>query len=62
MITPDQYQTQADCIRSDQVPAAEVIVIMAENPDFARWYRARYLDPASSQPEDHFNGPASGNA
>lgn len=36
------FEALASCIRSGQVPDEDVPKIMAENPDFAAWYRERY--------------------
>lgn len=35
-------QDLADCIRSGQVPQEDVPKIMAEKPDFAKWYAEKY--------------------
>jgi len=40
----EQWQEVADCIRSDQVPAFEVQLILDTNPEFAKWYKKKYLD------------------
>jgi hypothetical protein len=41
-LKPSDFQSMADAIRSGQVPDADVIAIMRENPEFERWYRERY--------------------
>jgi len=38
-----EWQHVADCIRSDQVPAFEVQLILDQNKDFAKWYKQKYL-------------------
>jgi len=40
------WQSLADCIRSDQVPAKDVVQIMEDNPEFAKWYKKKYLQDA----------------
>jgi hypothetical protein len=39
----EDYQALADCIRSDQLSAKQVHETMVFNPDFAKWYRMKYL-------------------
>ena len=39
----EDWQAVADCIRSDQVPAADVVAIFEDNPEFAEWYKKEYL-------------------
>jgi len=39
----EQWQEVADCIRSDQVPAAEIHIIFETNKEFAKWYKKKYL-------------------
>ena len=41
MINKDQYQAIADCIRSDQVSAPEVVELF-EDGKFLKWYRKKY--------------------
>lgn len=41
-LEPSEFQAMAEAIRSGQVPDADVIAIMRENPAFERWYRERY--------------------
>ncbi len=38
----DNYQQLADCIRSDQLSAKQVMAEFNENPDFASWYKMKY--------------------
>ena len=36
----------ADVIRSDQMPAPDVVALFKEEPEFQKWYQAKYLqDP-----------------
>ena len=36
------YQDMADCIRSDQVPANEIVEIFTDKK-FYKWYKKKYL-------------------
>jgi hypothetical protein len=45
MTKEQRFQLLADCIRSDQVPHEDVPRLMAEDPEFAEWYRQKYSDP-----------------
>ena len=36
------YQDLADCIRSDQVPASEIVEIFTDKA-FYKWYKKKYL-------------------
>ena len=36
------YQDIADCIRSDQVPASEIVEIFTDKA-FYKWYKKKYL-------------------
>jgi len=38
-----EYQSLADCIRSDQVPASEIAEIFTDK-DFYKWYKKKYLN------------------
>ena len=38
-----EYESLADCIRSDQLSAKQVHETMIYNPEFAKWYRMKYL-------------------
>ena len=37
-----EYQSLADCIRSDQVPASEIAEIFTDKI-FYKWYKKKYL-------------------
>ena len=39
----EEYQELADCIRSDQLSARQVVAEMEEDPEFAKWYKKKYL-------------------
>ena len=42
----DEFQLYADVIRSDQMPAPDVVALFKEEPEFQKWYQAKYLqDP-----------------
>ena len=37
-----EYQDLADCIRSDQVPASEIVEIFTDKA-FYKWYKKKYF-------------------
>ena len=41
VIKKDQYESIADCIRSDQVSAPEVVELF-EDGKFLKWYKKKY--------------------
>ena len=42
----DEFQLYADVIRSDQMPAPDIVALFKEEPEFQKWYQAKYLqDP-----------------
>ena len=41
MINKDQYEAIAECIRSDQVSAPEVVALF-EDGKFLKWYRKKF--------------------
>ncbi len=43
MRSKDEYQDLADCIRSDQLSARQVVDEMEADPEFAKWYKKKYL-------------------
>jgi len=43
-VNEDQYQEYADCMRSDQVPAKDMVAIFNHNPKFHEWYQRKYLN------------------
>lgn len=40
-IPRDRFELYEAAILSGQVPAADVIALMNDNPEFAEWYRKR---------------------
>ena len=44
IIPKRNYQNYADCIRSDQVSAAEVNAIFEDDKKFYNWYKKKYLN------------------
>jgi hypothetical protein len=38
-----EYETLAECIRTDQVPASEIAEIFTDKTYYA-WYKKKYLD------------------
>ena len=54
MIKKDQYESIADCIRSDQVSAPEVVELF-EDGKFLKWYRKKYnLNSDEDTPQDEW--------
>ena len=47
-IKKEDYQSWADCIRSDQVPADRIYSIWEENPEFYSWYKKQYLNKTAA--------------
>jgi len=47
-IKKKDYQSWADCIRSDQVPADRIYSIWEENPEFYGWYKKQYLNKTAA--------------
>ena len=41
-----EYQSLADCIRSDQVPTNEIAEIFTDK-DYYNWYKKKYLNDIS---------------
>ena len=46
----DNYQALADCIRSDQLSAKQVVMEFNENPEFASWYKMKYTSKYYTNP------------
>ena len=40
----EDWKYVAECIRSDQVKAEDVVAIFNDNPGFEKWYRKEYLN------------------
>ena len=54
MIKKDQYEAIADCIRSDQVSAPEVVELF-EDGKFLKWYRKKYnLNSDEDTPQEEW--------
>ena len=58
MINKDQYERIAECIRGEQMSAAEVVELFEDNR-FLKWYRKKYnlsihpdLDNVASERDD----------
>ena len=45
-IKKSEYQNYADCIRSDQVSAPEIVELF-EDKAFYKWYKKKYLNDIS---------------
>ena len=45
-IKKSEYQNYADCIRSDQVSAPEIVELF-EDKAFYKWYKKKYLNDTS---------------
>lgn len=43
VIFREDYEAWASCIRSEQIPASELVRLMRDNPRFAEWYRVRRI-------------------
>jgi hypothetical protein len=39
----DRYKLLAECIRSDQLSAKQVVLEMEADPEFKKWYIKRYI-------------------
>ena len=39
----EKYQALADCIRSEQLSAGQVVSEFNSDPDFYQWYKNKYL-------------------
>ena len=54
MIKKDQYESIADCIRSEQVSAPEVVELF-EDGKFLKWYRKKYnLNSDEDTPQEEW--------
>jgi len=40
------WENVAICIRSEQIPASEVVAIFNDNPEFKEWYTKEYMNNA----------------
>ena len=48
----DKYQQLADCIRSDQLSAKQVMAEFNEDPEFAIWYKKKYTSKYYTNPQE----------
>ena len=39
----EDWQALATCIKTERIPAADVVAIFEDNPEFAEWYKKEYL-------------------
>jgi hypothetical protein len=39
----EDWESLATCIKTEQVPAADIVAIFKDNPDFEEWYKENYL-------------------
>ena len=54
MIKKDQYESIAECIRSDQVSAPEIVELF-EDGKFLKWYRKKYnLNSDEDTPQEEW--------
>ena len=49
----DEFQLYADVIRSDQMPAPDVVALFKEEPEFQKWYQAKYLQDPHHYLQNH---------
>tara|TARA_B100000795_G_C22754932_1_gene421082 strand:+ start:255 stop:401 length:147 start_codon:yes stop_codon:yes gene_type:complete len=42
-VTEEAYRQLAECIRSDQLSARQVVAEFEADPDFKEWYSNKYL-------------------
>jgi hypothetical protein len=40
----EDWKSLATCIRTEQVPADEIVAIFEDNPDFYKWYKKEYMN------------------
>ena len=40
----EKFQILADCIRSEQLSAKQIVAEFNSNPEFYNWYKERYLN------------------
>lgn len=38
----EDWQSLADCIRSEQLSARQIFETFEDNPEFAKWYKKKY--------------------
>ena len=54
-IKQKDYQTYADCIRSDQVPHQQIAALMKDK-GFHEWYKEKYLSKFQDEQTDPYIG------
>ena len=40
----EDWEALATCIKTEQIPAADVVAILNDNPEFAVWYKKEYMN------------------
>ena len=45
----EEYQALADCIRSEQLSAQQVVSEFNSDPVFYEWYKSKYLNGESNE-------------
>ena len=39
----EDCEALATCIKTEQVPAADIVSIFNDNPEFAEWYKSKFI-------------------
>ena len=39
----EDWEALATCIKTEQVPAADIVSIFNDNPEFAEWYKSKFI-------------------
>jgi len=42
----EDWEALATCIKTEQVPAADIVAIFNDNPEFAVWYKKEHMKDA----------------
>ena len=40
----EDWEALATCIKTEQIPAADINAILNDNPDFAEWYKKEHMN------------------
>jgi hypothetical protein len=40
----EDWEALATCIKTEQVPAADIVSIFNDNPEFQTWYKKEYIN------------------
>ena len=40
----EDWESLATCIKTEQVPAADIFAIFKDNPDFEEWYKKEHMN------------------